>query len=367
MDYDFSPTVSRRKLILANKNYQSNLAKAVILYQSPDKCRTPGRNLVLNSPNPILKEQNKVLPNVAGTVEEATDRGEVSKGSQIIYCCAILGILLLTMALLSQTIKIDHLPTKFEVDDLNFLTAKLATSVFGQPLALNALNENLQQLLVTVQDFAVLLLYGPTGTGKTHTINLISRNLPPHVNQMKMHLPLSTTKEIEKFFKGVKCHHWNFLFFEDSDYADTEQIRTLANMLNEIHKNSTCPHMKMLALFTSLYGHKELTELKLAALNETDHQIIDQNVVSEAVKNVKSPLMNTLKQSTIPFVMVPYFPVSKQDIELCIKEDLRVKGKSVDSEIIAKVINNMRFFPVHWQYFAVSGCKHVSTQVNLHS
>lgn len=191
-----------------------------------------------------------------------------------------------------------------------------------------------------------------------------------HVEQMNLHLePWASKEKLVHIFDSIKCCSWNFLFIEGSDYAVDQQIEMLADILNHINSNSSsCHQRKVVVMLTSNYGQKELalqlyeevqvtgsrTTLSITRFQETLHQIT-------------SPLIAALKERKVPFTPVPYLPLGKAEVERCILHDMKLKKKPASQQVLNSIISDIRFVPPRLEYFAASGCKSVSNQVNLHS
>ena len=121
-------------------------------------------------------------------------------------------------------------------------------------------------------------------------------------------------------------------------------------------------------MLTSNYGQKELA---LQLYEEV--QVIgslsrfSSTRLQETLHKVTSPLIAALKDRKIPFTLVPYLPLGKAEVKRCILHDMAVKKRSASQEVIQNIMRDIRFLPPHLEYFAASGCKSVSNQVNLHS
>lgn len=348
----------------------SDLSKALILYQPPGKSLTAGmRNLVSNQiinsptqPNQISCE-NKAPKSIPSAIPPTVLFSNHSK-----YLFGVL-VTLVALAALNSLIL---LPTKCDSTalsvDLKVLGNALRHQLYGQPVAVEVVLNHLQEFQVNVDQLAVYILYGGIGTGKTWTTHLIRQSLPDGVNQVTIHLsPWSSLDEIVHQVRHVIyfCCRWNFIFIEDSDYSGPHQIEVLLEMFSEIgqHNDSCLNHpRKVVVMFTSGRGQKELAHLALQHFQQPE---MNEKLTQEASKFLSSPLKDSLARKNISFTPVPYFPLSKKDVCRCIERDL-IRKKNVQSvEAVDFVLKNLRFVPEELEYFAASGCKPVSSQVNL--
>ena len=62
---------------------------------------------------------------------------------------------------------------------------------------------------------------------------------------------------------------------------------------------------------------------------------------------------------------VPFLPMERTHVKLCIEDDLRYKNYEVTEEIVNKVADVLPYYPPGADLFAASGCKRVSQKVDL--
>lgn len=185
---------------------------------------------------------------------------------------------------------------------------------------------------------------------------------------MNLHLESWTSVEkMEQIFYGIQCCSWNFIFIEDSDDASNHQIEMLAYMLSHIRKNSSCHYHKVVVMLTSTYGSRELARLLYDEIENTGSRTTLTNTrLQETANQVTSPLINSLLLAKVPFTPVPYLPLGKREVEHCILHDFAAKKQQASQEVIDNILSHLRFEPSRLEYFSVSGCKRVSTQVNVY-
>ena len=121
-------------------------------------------------------------------------------------------------------------------------------------------------------------------------------------------------------------------------------------------------------MFTSSYGQNELDQIlhrKIGHESEVTNKPYSSEIL-DAVKELASPIITVLKLSNLNYTSVPYLPLGKEEIEACIVADLLAKKRKISQSLIDRIMANIQFWPFHSKQFAESGCKPVSTQVNLH-
>lgn len=369
-------TSSRRKLAL--KTQPGDLSKALILYQPFPGKLSFGRNLALST-DPV-KECKPDIQQLETQCETKTkkqykqtcdksDPKKLSPGNRFSLGFVVVAVVI--FSLISSIIRDDDIceSSNSMTIDLKLLSSELKTNLFGQELAVTTIANVLEEFQVTVEQLTVLVLLGGSGTGKTWTNHLIGNSLPEHANQATLHLgPWSSSQEIERAFKSLECCRWNFFFIEDSDYADNQQIETVLDWAVYVNQNISCSHRKIVVILTSNYGQKEFAELLLQE-RENSGTRWTMNLVNlqEAASKLTSPLINAFAQRRLHFTPVPYLPLEKMQLEQCIRQDLMFKKKSASVDVINKITQHFQFVPPQKKYFVTSGCKTVSTFVNLYS
>lgn len=352
----------------------SDLSKALILYQPFPGRQYIGRNLVSNTESERKPASKKTIPKVKTEYEKKIKMTHKKPDEKTFNYGKIflLGIVLVLIVILSITMSSkdwDLCETTFVAMDLKSLKHTLNTSLHGQLLAVKTIVDVLEEFQVTVEYLAVLVLLGGSGTGKTWTTHLIADSLSDQANRVTLHLgPWSNSQEIQMMFSRLECCRWNFVFVEDSDYADSQQIGTLLDVVSTVSQNISCSRRKIVMILTSNYGQKEFGELLYQELEKVGtRSTISQEELQRTASKLISPLINTLSQRKVPYVPVPYLPLEKMQLEQCIYNDLALKKKTVPPNVINKITQHFRFFPPRKEYFVVSGCKTVSSFVNLYS
>ena len=62
---------------------------------------------------------------------------------------------------------------------------------------------------------------------------------------------------------------------------------------------------------------------------------------------------------------IPFLPMERTHVKLCIEDDLRYKNQRVSEDIVNRVADVLPFYPPGVNVFATSGCKRVSQKVDL--
>ena len=74
---------------------------------------------------------------------------------------------------------------------------------------------------------------------------------------------------------------------------------------------------------------------------------------------------SSLIENNLISAFVPFLPMERKHVKMCIRDDLKQKGFPVSEEIISKVADELQYFPNDRKLFSKSGCKRVSQKVDL--
>ena len=63
--------------------------------------------------------------------------------------------------------------------------------------------------------------------------------------------------------------------------------------------------------------------------------------------------------------LVPFLPLERTHVKQCIRRDLVEKGFHVNEAVVTEIVDQMEYFPQGHEFFSVSGCKKVSSRVDV--
>ena len=73
----------------------------------------------------------------------------------------------------------------------------------------------------------------------------------------------------------------------------------------------------------------------------------------------------SLLKSEVIDHLVPFLPLERTHVKQCIRRDLIKKGFQVKEALVTEIADQMEYFPEQYEFFSVSGCKKVSSRVDV--
>lgn len=380
--------INKKKLLLRPSVSEYDLARQVVVYAPQFRRPLQARNLA----SPL--QRSETAPSFQATslftVKESTcqqtpDSGSLpseapaatvpeprSKSQSYAYIILILALLASVFCTWDfQSIEQSFCVKSFEDGEPDFraVHSELKTNLFGQSAATHLIIDSLTDLKLTINQLAILVLMGGSGTGKTWTNQLISRSLPENTNKVWLHLEHWHSKDdLNKTISQLKSCTWNFIFVEDSDRAEYSQIEMFVNLLKTVRQGKLSSPQKTAVIISSNSGQSELAQLLYHHL-QSGASRLDLSIpdLQKTLNGVRSSLMNALEHSQFDYVSVPYLPLEKIHLRHCILQDLKLKKKLASERIIQNVMDHFKFYPKSTEYFSATGCKSVSSHVNLYA
>ena len=65
-------------------------------------------------------------------------------------------------------------------------------------------------------------------------------------------------------------------------------------------------------------------------------------------------------------VYVPFLPLERRHIKLCVKKEVRDRNISLTEDGLTNILDSLTYWPADPGLFSTSGCKRVANQLNLH-
>ncbi|KAG8516111.1 Torsin-1B [Galemys pyrenaicus] len=249
------------------------------------------------------------------------------------------------------------------------LKLELEEKLFGQHLAseviLKALtgfknNKNPKKPLT-------LSLHGWAGTGKNFVSQIVAQNL--HPSGLK-----SNFDQLQKWIQGnVSACASSVFIFDEMDKMHPGVIDAIKPFLDYYEQVDGVSYRKAIFIFLSNAGGDLITKATLdywrAGSMREELQLKDlESALSVGVFNNKhSGLWRSglIDRNLIDY-FVPFLPLEHRHVKMCVRAEMRARGAAVDEDVVARVVEEMTFFPKGEKIYSDKGCKTVQSRLDFH-
>lgn len=288
----------------------------------------------------------------------------------------------------------------FHVNPHGFcLESEFSRNISGIGLALKAelYGQHIAQKIVTsalknhfnkkgIKKPLVMSFHGWTGIGKNFVSNIITEHFfkrkthSPFVHKfiIPLHFPHESEVEIyneqlQRWITGniSQCRKGGLFIFDEMDKSHLGMMDTIkAAILGYQGKKAESGHGNMVFIFLSNSGGeainqhvlKHVLEGKLReSLTLSELEIIFHGIA----KNMPDVWFADLLKSEVIDHLVPFLPLERTHVKQCIRRDLVKKGFLVKEALVKEIADQMEYFPEKYEFFSVSGCKKVSSRVDV--
>ncbi len=231
----------------------------------------------------------------------------------------------------------------------------------------------------------VLSFHGWTGGGKNFVSKIIAEHLYNNGMESKfVHLFVSTLHfphaskidlykdQLTQWIQGnvSKCERSMFIF-DEMDKMPSGLIDTIKPFIDYYPSINWINYRKSIFIFLSNTAGNDITLKTLQhwesgkpreqiTLKEME-QVIDISAFNENGGLWHSSLI----EKNLISAFVPFLPLERQHVKLCVEDDLLAKGHTPQKDIVSKVADELLYFPSETKLFSKSGCKRVSQKVDL--
>lgn len=258
---------------------------------------------------------------------------------------------------------------------------------YGQHLAMRVLLSSLRSRnrFTNKNKPLVLSLHGWTGTGKNYISGLIAKHIFKHGMNSKfihkfiipLHFPYVAEvdlykRQLHNWILGnlTKCSKGALFIFDEMDKIPPGVVTVLKQFLDPKGTKADAMFRNVIFLFLSNAGRKLINGHVLnhykKGLDRESIQLVtlEQLLHTYGEKNPDIWYHELLKSEVIDHY-VPFLPLEWSHVKQCVREDMRSKGFVVLEKMVTEVANEMSYFPKDLQIFSVSGCKKVSSKVDV--
>lgn len=254
--------------------------------------------------------------------------------------------------------------------DIETLASKLSSNLIGQHLASNLVVSHMKIFSESVENnVLVLLLIGMTGSGKTHTTNLISQMFPIQSNIYN--IPELTTQpqaisDIPRLI-SQSCGY-SLVVVDDVNQDDKMIINSLEKLIVSLSNDSNSKSKGTLVVVSTKTSgeniNKFLLELSKDNLSKRDKVTTEDIMNNLKEEDTNIPLHQTLMDYNIPVTIIPFLPLTRDHVRECISNHLKLSNAQMNPKEINFMLDKMSFFSPDFPIFSKYGCRQVSMRVN---
>lgn len=274
----------------------------------------------------------------------------------------------------------------FSKFDAHLLKNEMASKVFGQHIAIHIIPLSLEsylglnkdknnfQVKSCFQSPLVFSFHGWTGVGKNFVSDIITSLFPVKtVTKILIpyhfpHVDLDNKYQIQVkdwILTNVSSNRVNFIILDEVDKATPGVVQGIENAF-KILSSSPCPSPTVFLLLSNTLGSAINKKLFEAMLKGQDRESLVSENFSDLFDNCEDFWYQKLSSTDVVSVSVPFLPLEKHHIVLCIRRELVVKKLSTKPEIVARVLEELSFTELaSGQKYSQTGCKRVSEKVDL--
>ena len=271
--------------------------------------------------------------------------------------------------------------------NLTGLETALRSRVFGQHLVAETVLKSVVGHLNNKSPTKALALSfnGWTGSGK----NFVSKIIAEHIFKMGMdssfvhmriathHFPHKSKVDVYKdqlrtlVANSVsKCSRSLFIF-DEMDKMPPGLIDVLKPYLDHYPDVEKIDYRKSIFIFLSNTGGHLINDVTLNHWKEgkkREHITIKQmdEVINFGEFNNKGGFWHSsLIEKNLMDYFIPFLPLERSHIKMCIQADLKQKGHPVAEFILDRIADELLYFPDDLKVFSKFGCKKISSKVDV--
>lgn len=271
------------------------------------------------------------------------------------------------------------------------LLTLLQSKVYGQPLIVKPIYKSLRAHMLNETPSRPLVMYfsGWTGTGKTHVSRLIANSLFKLGMKSRFvkyisssyHFPVKIEGDHEVAKQRLRLREMirstvqqcerSLIILDELDKLPSGVVDSLQPLVDYIEDVDGVKYNKAIFIFLSNTGAEKLNHLAYKMFTEgKERKDLSSKDIEEILINESYNEPGGLRQSSLLKrysigVFVPFLPLERQHVKLCIKDEIESQNVIPDKleELVEEIADEMAFFPNDTQLYSKSGCKGVHDKV----
>ncbi|XP_063001064.1 torsin-1B [Elgaria multicarinata webbii] len=232
-----------------------------------------------------------------------------------------------------------------------------------------------------------LSLHGWAGTGKNFVSQIVAENI--HKKGLKskfVHLFLSTLHfphnhqiklykdQLQRWIRGnVSACARSVFIFDEMDKLHPGLIDAIKPFLDYYEQIDGVSYRRAIFIFLSNAGGDLITRVALdfwrRGKQRRDIRLKDlEPVLSVGVFNNKNSGLwhSSLIDRNLIDYFVPFLPLEYSHVKMCVRAEMRSRGRAVNEAVVKSVADEMTFFPKDERIYSDKGCKTVQTKLDFY-
>ncbi|XP_062515439.1 torsin-1A-like [Corticium candelabrum] len=230
----------------------------------------------------------------------------------------------------------------------------------------------------------VLSFHGWTGNGKNFVSDLIaehifyygvkSRFVQKFIASLDFAHPSYAVRYKEELRRQIlatvaSCERQTLFIFDEMDKLPNYVLDGIVSLLSGTDRNDKGIDMRRsIFLFISNAGGQEINDYVTHVYNSGRSResilVGDMEHVIGQVKH-KGAWFQSLIDANVIDLYVPFLPMERKHVMLCAKADMERKGYVYSMTDLERIADEMSYFPEQSSLFSESGCKKVSSRIDL--
>jgi len=267
------------------------------------------------------------------------------------------------------------------------LEESLAENVFGQHLVTSLVSRSLRAHLRKVEPKKALVMsfHGWTGAGKNFVARFVAESLykegmaSKHVHLFisTLHFPHMEMADIYKlrvqdWVRGnvTKCETSLFIF-DEIDKMPEGMIDGIKPFIDHHQSVEGQNFRKSIFIFLSNTGGRDITKETLKFWTEgkkredITYRDLEMLVNKGAFNELGGLHRSAVIDSSLIDVYVPFLPLERQHVRMCVEQEARVRNITMQEEQIKVVVDSLSYWPQDTQLYSITGCKRVANKMDL--
>lgn len=264
----------------------------------------------------------------------------------------------------------------------------LKAEVYGQHIAQKVVTSALKNHFAkhNARKPLVLSFHGWTGVGKNFVTSIITEHFFKHKTHssfvhkfiVPVHFPHDS--EIDKYNEQLRswiqgnisqCSKGGLFIFDEMDKIHLGMMSTIKDIILGFRgKEVAAGYQNMVFIFLSNSGGHAVNQhvLKHALDGKLRQSLMLKEmelIFQGMIKQTPDAWFADLLKSDVIDHLVPFLPLERTHVKQCIRRDLILKGFHVREALVSEIADQMEYFPDGHGFFSVSGCKKVSSRVDV--